>query len=209
MNNYFIILKKWSLLFILAFLLFLFFFLDLNRYLSFNTFEQYQLSLQTWTTLHYNIAVGFYIIIFIGAVACAIPAGLVLTFIGGFLFGMIAIIYSLLGTTVGGLILFFAVRTSLGAHIKVKSQGWIKKLEHGFQRNAFSYLLMLRLIPIFPCWISNIAAGALNVPLKTFINASILGVLPATFILVAMGNHLDHFLLKHIHHYSQNVRISR
>ena len=68
-------------------------------------------------------------------------------------------------------------------------------MERGFQQNAFNYLLMLRFIPIFPCWVSNVTAGALNIPIKTFIFATILGLTPATFIYVMVGRGLDRLLL--------------
>lgn len=205
MNTY--IFRKWILLLTLLLLFLIFFFLHLDRYLSLNVFEHYQLALQQWTHTHYKLAVLFYTVSFIIIVACAIPGGLVLTFIGGFLFGMTAVLYALFSTTIGGVILFFAVRTSLGTYIKAKSSGWIKKLEHGFQQNAFSYLFILRLVPIFPCWVCNISAGALNVPFKIFIQATILGLLPGTFILVAVGYQLEYLLQTHIQHSLISMRI--
>lgn len=197
--------KKWSLLIFLALIFIAFFGLRLHHYLNLATFEHYQLLLQNWTNKHYHAAVTIYLFSFILLVACAAPCSAIFTFVGGFLFGFIAIFYAELSVTLGGLILFFAVKTSLGSHIATQSSKWIKKMEHGFQENAFRYLLILRLVPIFPCWISNIAAGALNVPLKTFINATILGALPATIILVIIGNQLDHFLIAKIHFLSQNA----
>ncbi|OGT38266.1 MAG: hypothetical protein A3F11_10715 [Gammaproteobacteria bacterium RIFCSPHIGHO2_12_FULL_37_14] len=204
-RTYLATVKKWSLIIILLFLLLSFFYFHLNQYFTLNNFEHYQLTLQKWTATHYIVAVSLYIAIFILLVACAIPGGMLLTFIGGFLFGFSAIIYSVFSTTMGGLILFFAVRTSIGAHIATKSTGWIKKMENGFQQNAFRYLLMLRLIPIFPCWISNIAAGALNVPLKVFIHATILGILPATLFIVLIGNLFDHVSAAKISHLSSVI----
>jgi uncharacterized membrane protein YdjX (TVP38/TMEM64 family) len=107
---------------------------------------------------------------------------------------MIAFVYVLLGTVTGGLILYFAVRSAIGGHIAAHTTSWVKKLEGGFKKNAFNYLLMLRLVPVFPCWVSNITAGALNVPLGVFISATLLGVAPATLIYVMVGRGLDKLL---------------
>ena len=126
-------------------------------------------------------------------IACGIPGATILTLLGGFLFGGLAIAYSIFATTAGGLILYLAIRTAFGANIAARKSGWIKKMENGFQQNAFHYLLMLRLMPVFPCWISNIAAGALNVPIFTFLTATMLGIAPASIIYVMAGRGLDEF----------------
>jgi uncharacterized membrane protein YdjX (TVP38/TMEM64 family) len=188
-------LKKWFLLGLLGVMLSLFFYFHLNRYLTFETIQTYLADVQQWTELHYRSAVTIYILFFILMIACAIPGATILTLLGGFLFGISAFIYAIMGTTLGGLVLFLAIRTAIGAGIAAKSSGWIKKMEAGFQENAFHYILTLRLMPVFPCWISNIAAGALNVPIRTFIVATVLGIAPATFIYVMAGRSLDRFLL--------------
>lgn len=194
MHTFFSSLKKWSLLGLLASFLFIFFYFDWYQYLTFNTLKIYQFSAQLWTIDHYKLAASLYMLIYICMIACGIPCATLLTLVGGFLFGSIAFIYAILSTTLGGIILFLAVRTALGIHIAKKSTGWIKKMEAGFQRNAFNYLLMLRLVPVLPCWISNVTAGVLNVPLKTFIFATVIGIAPSTFICAMVGRGLDKIL---------------
>ena len=193
MNNFFHSVKKWCLLGVLVLLLFVFFYFHLYQYLTFDTVKKYHASAQTWTMAHYKSAVCLYVLTFVALIACAIPCATLFTLIGGFLFGVIALIYAVFATTLGGVILFLAVRTAVGARIAANSTGWIKTMEAGFQKNAFNYLLMLRLVPIFPCWISNVSAGALNVPLKTFISATVLGILPSTFIYIMAGRGLGKF----------------
>ncbi|RDI43768.1 TVP38/TMEM64 family protein [Aquicella lusitana] len=195
MNNFFIALKKWFLLGSLLCMLFIFFYFQLYRYLNFHTLKTYQSTIQQWTVHHYKLAVVLYLFIFIVLIACTIPCATLLTLIGGFLFGGIAVIYAVLGTALGGTVLFLAVRSAIGSHLKTRTNGWIKQFEQGFQQNAFNYLLMLRLMPIFPCWISNISAGALNVPLKTFMSATVIGIFPATFIYAMAGRGLDKLLI--------------
>lgn len=182
---------KWSPLILLAVLFLIFFYFDFDQFLSLDHIKSYQLIAQRWSVDHYLITVSLYLLIFILLIACGIPCGTVLTLLGGFLFGNIAILYAILGTTGGGLVLYFAVRTSLGARIANKSSGWIKQMESSFQENAFNYLLTLRLMPVFPCWLSNISAGLLNVPLKTFLTATIIGITPATIIYVLAARSLD------------------
>ena len=82
----------------------------------------------------------------------------------------------------------------MGTHVSARSSGWLKDMEHGFQHNAFNYLLTLRLIPIFPCWISNVAAGVFNISVQVYLTATTLGILPATIIYVFAGKSLDRLL---------------
>lgn len=191
MKNIIISLRQWFLLAILVIVFLLFYYFDLYHYLNLETLKSYQASSVQWTNDHYHIAVTIYLLLFMGLIACGIPCATLFTLLGGFLFGISAFIYAALGITGGGMILFLAVRTSIGKKIAAKSSGWIKTMEYGFQQNAFHYLLMLRLVPVFPCGVSNIAAGALNVPLKTFIAATMLGIAPSTLIYVLVGRGLD------------------
>ena len=184
------ILKRWFLLGCLILLFILFYYFELYQYLTYEMLKSSQFIIKEWTTSHYFFAVSCYLLIFILIIACGIPGATFLTLAGGFLFGTLAILYAILGTTLGGFVLFLAVRTAVGASIAAKTSGWIKKMEHGFQKNAFQYLFMLRLMPVLPCWISNIAAGALNVPISTFLTATVLGITPATIIYAMAGKGL-------------------
>lgn len=190
-----IIFKRCLPLTILALLCALFFLFGLHHYLTFDAIQEYQLFIKQWTLTHHYAAVMLYILIFIALLACAIPGGTVLCLLGGFLFGTIAFFYALFATTVGGLVLCLAVRSAFGASVTKRRYQWIKNVEHGFQKNAFSYLLMLRVIPFCPCWVSNISAGALNVPIRTFLLATIIGIAPATLIYVMAGRGLDKILV--------------
>ena len=101
--------------------------------------------------------------------ATSLPIALYLTILGGFLFGpVIALIVIDLSATLGATLLFLTLKTTLGELFQEKATPWIKKMEAGFQKNAFSYLLSLRLVPIFPFWAVTIAAPFLNVPTPNF-----------------------------------------
>lgn len=194
MSIYFKSFLRYSFLILLALACFSFFYFDLYSYLSFQTLRKYQEIAQAWTTTHYSLAVSIYILVFTLLVASAIPCATLLTLLGGFLFDVAAIIYAECCITIGGTILFLAVRAAIGTKLVNKSTGWLKKIEAGFNKNAFNYLLTLRLIPIFPCWISNIGAGLLNVSFKTFVTATALGILPSTVIYVYAGRSLETIL---------------
>ena len=194
--SHFKTIMRYASLVMLACVCFLFFYFDLYEYLSLSKLKSYQAAAESWTNAHYELAVSLYIIIFTLLIACAIPCATVLTLVGGFLFDVIAILYAEFSITLGGTILYLVIRTTLGSRLAARSTGWIKKIEGGFNEDAFNYILSLRLIPIMPCWVSNIGAGMLNVPLKIFVSATLLGILPATIIYVLAGRGLDTILMQ-------------
>lgn len=182
---------KWLPFVCLAVICGVFFYYHLYTYLDLHTLSQYENAARSWTQAHAFIAVSLYLGLFIGLIAAGIPCATLFTLLGGFLFGSWAILYASFSTTLGGLLLYAAVRLSIGPVLNPQTTGWIKNLERGFKQNAFNYILMLRLVPVFPCWISNISAGALGVPVLTFISATFIGILPATYIYVMAGKSIS------------------
>lgn len=183
---------RWLPILILIMLLILAFSLGWFRYLSFTALTQYHHTLQQWTNTHYAASVCLFMLVYIVAVSISLPGASILTLLGGFLFGIIpGAIYVVLSASIGAAIIFLAVKTALGDMLQRKAKGWVSKLEAGFRKNAFNYLLFLRLIPLFPFWVINIVPALLNVNLRVFFIATILGIIPGTTVYVAVGNGLS------------------
>ena len=66
----------------------------------------------------------------------------------------------------------------MGAALRDRAGPWLQRLEGGLRRDAFSYLLVLRLVPLFPFWLVNLVPAFLGVPLPTFALATFLGIIP-------------------------------
>jgi len=64
----------------------------------------------------------------------------------------------------------------------------LKKLEDGFQEDAFSYLLVLRLVPLFPFFLVNIAPALIGIPLRTFVVTTLIGIIPGSLVYASVGN---------------------
>jgi uncharacterized membrane protein YdjX (TVP38/TMEM64 family) len=96
-----------------------------------------------------------------------------------------------LAATVGALAVFLAARSALGDALRARAGPFVKRLEAGFRENALSYLLVLRLVPLFPFWLVNIVPALLNVPTRTFVIGTLVGIVPGTFVFVSVGNGLD------------------
>ncbi|MGE3319507.1 MAG: TVP38/TMEM64 family protein [Candidatus Berkiella sp.] len=184
-------------LLLLALIFFGVFYFRLYSYLSFETLKQHREYLSQLTNQYYALAALSFSFIYTVAVAISIPGAVFLTLAGGFLFGLVwGTIYVIFSATLGATLLFLAVNTALGKWLENRAGRWVKKMEQGFKRNAFNYLLTLRLIPIFPFWLVNIVPALLNVPLRTFIAATFIGIIPGSFVYVSVGNGLSHIFDK-------------
>ena len=94
------------------------------------------------------------------------------------------------GATIGATCVFLAARTALGDVLRRKAGPWMTKLETGFQDNAFSYLLTLRLVPIAPFWLVNLVPAFFGVPLGTYVITTLVGIVPGTVVYASVGNGL-------------------
>ncbi|MCZ6510324.1 MAG: TVP38/TMEM64 family protein, partial [Alphaproteobacteria bacterium] len=134
------------------------------------------------------LAVVVFLGVYTASTALAIPGALVLTIAGGFLFGTLwGTVWVVIGATAGASLLFLVARTALGEALRARAGPMLKKIEAGFGANAFSYLLSLRLLPIFPFFIVNVVPAFVGVPLRTFVLATVLGIIPGSFVFASVG----------------------
>lgn len=133
--------------------------------------------------------------IYIAATAFMVPAS-ALTIGGGFLFGTyIGAPATVLGATIGACILFTAAKSSIGETLKGIAGPFVGKMEKGFNENALSYLFTLRLIPLFPFAVVNIAPAILGAKFRDYFISTSLGIIPGTVAYSLIGNGLRETLL--------------
>lgn len=175
-------------LLLLALALVLFFVFDLDRFLSFETLRAHRFRLIGLVEAYGGLAVAAYILIYTVAVALSVPGATVLTITGGFLFGVwLSTCYTVIGASAGAVLIFLAARTALGDSMKNRAGGVIDSMLGGFRENAFNYLLVLRLVPLFPFFAVNLAAALAGLRLKTYITATAIGIVPGTFVYAQVG----------------------
>lgn len=138
------------------------------------------------------LAILSYVGLYAFVAGLSIPGAALLTIAGGFLFGgLVGALGAIVGATMGATGLFLAARSSFGAHLAGRAGPWLRKFRDGFQRDAISYLLFLRLVTIFPFWLVNLALAATGVRLWTFVWTTFIGIIPGTFAFALAGAGLD------------------
>jgi len=165
-----------------------FFTFGLNEYLSFESLRDNRMLLEGLISSHMILAPAMFFLIYAAVVAFSLPGGAVMTIAGGFLFGtLFGTSLVVLSATAGAVAIFLAAKTSLGEFLRAKAGPWLKKFEAGFQKNAFSYLLVLRLVPLFPFFVVNLVPAFLGVNLRTYALTTLLGIIPGTFVFASVG----------------------
>lgn len=111
-----------------------------------------------------------------------------MTLAGGFLFGTcLGASLNVVGATAGAAVLFFIARSAVGDALQARAGPFLKRMEEGFRRDAFNYLLFLRLVPAFPFWAVNLAPALLGMRAAPYVTATMLGIIPGTVVYTAFG----------------------
>ena len=160
----------------------------IGDYLSFDALRDNRELLVIFVADHALVAILGFIALYAVSTALSLPGGAALSIAGGFLFGSVfGTLWIVTGATLGAIIIFLAAKTALGDSLKSKAGPWLKKMEAGFRDNAFNYLLVLRLVPLFPFFVVNLVPAFLGVGLKTFLAATAIGIIPGTFVFASVG----------------------
>jgi uncharacterized membrane protein YdjX (TVP38/TMEM64 family) len=159
-----------------------------HKYLSFETVGMNYDGLQSFVAQHLVLSLAIYAALYIAVVALSLPGGLIMTLAGGLLFGwQIGAPVTIVSATIGATLVFLIAKTSLGASLAQMAGPWLARLQDGFRQNALSYLLFLRLVPVFPFVVVNVAPAFLGVPLSTYMLGTLLGIIPGTAAFSSAG----------------------
>ncbi len=183
--------KRLSILAVLAAGLAVFFAAGLHEQLSFEALRDNREALASRVEDNLLLALLAYIACYGVVIAFSLPVGAVATIAGGFFFGLwFGTAATVIGATIGAAALFIAAQTVLGDRLRARVGAVLERMDSGFRQNAFNYLLVLRLVPLFPFFLVNIAPAFANVRLSTYVLATFIGIVPGTFVYTSVGNGL-------------------
>ena len=167
----------------------------LERYLTFAALVQNRAWLLKAVSANIALAVLAVGACYVAAAALSLPGAVFLTIACGFLFGpVLGTATAVVAATIGATLVFLIARTSLGEIFRARSEGALGRLRAGFQRDALNYLLFLRFVPVFPFWLVNLVAAFLEIPLRTFVIGTAVGIIPGAAVYASIGNGLGHLL---------------
>ena len=151
-----------------------------------------RIELKIWVDSNLVMAAAVYIVAYVLSTAFFLPVGTITTLAGGVLFGtFLGGTLAIIGATIGSSILFIAARTALSAYFQKRIGPHTSNLRKNLNQNAFYYLLALRLAPVFPFAVVNVAPALVGMHLRTYVTATFIGIIPATYIYASVGAGLD------------------
>ncbi|HKP75202.1 MAG TPA: TVP38/TMEM64 family protein [Longimicrobiaceae bacterium] len=184
--------KKLALLLLVAAALAAFFALGGPRWLSLDTLQENRERLRAFTGHHYVAVLAAAALIYATATALSFPGAIVLTLAAGFLFGpWVGTAVVVTGATVGATAAFLGARYVFADAARRRMGPRLRKLTAGFEEDGLSYMLFLRLVPVFPFWLVNLAPALTSLPTRTYVLATAVGIVPGSFVYCYLGARLS------------------
>jgi len=168
-----------------------FFALGGKDYLDLGTIKANRDALLAFADRNLPLALAIAFVVYVGVTALSLPGSLVMSLTVGFVFGRwVGSVLVVLAATIGATLVFLAARYVFADAARSRLGPLGAKINAGFTANAFSYLLFLRLVPLFPFFLVDLAPALTSVPLRTFVAATFVGIIPGTFVFVNLGQTL-------------------
>lgn len=163
----------------------------LTDYLSLDALRRHRTQLADYTSAHPVLSLLAYVAVYIVVVVFSIPGALIMTLTGGMLFGAwLGGAAAITSATVGATVIFLIGRSSYGGLLRARAGGVVARIVDGFERNAASYLLTMRLIPGVPFFAVNLAAGLVHMRVLTYVVITVIGIMPGSLIYASIGSSL-------------------
>ena len=163
------------------------------RYLTLSSIAEHRDGLKAMVEAHYLAALGGYMLVYFACIALSLPGAALLTILGGFLFGWITAGW-LRSLQLRSALYHLSGREKLASRRSRPKGRLARKDFRRFRRDAFHYMLFLRLVPVFPFWLVNIAP-ALPMSVGTYALTTFIGIIPATFAFSILGSGLDSIII--------------
>lgn len=188
LNKY---IKRFAPLSVLILVMLAVYFSGLTQYFNLEYIQSNKDSLDMFVKSNPYISAALFIGLYTLSVALSLPIATVLTLLGGFLFGsIIGTFYVVTSATIGATIIFVIAQSALGESLRNKAKGIYGKVKTQFEEDGVSYLLFMRLVPLFPFVIVNILPALLGIKLRTFLWTTFFGIIPGSFVYVNLGGAL-------------------
>ena len=181
-------LKKIMLLLAIVLAVGLFFYLHLGRYLTLAELKANQRYLAQYYHAHTAVTVIAFMTLYIVQTALSLPGAAILSLAAGAIFGwQTGTCCAVLAATIGATLAFLMTRYLLRDMILRRFGPKLEGLNRELEARGFNYLLLLRLVPLFPFFLINLAAGLTRLPIRTFVLGTIIGIIPGGFVYVNAG----------------------
>jgi pyruvate/2-oxoglutarate dehydrogenase complex dihydrolipoamide dehydrogenase (E3) component/uncharacterized membrane protein YdjX (TVP38/TMEM64 family) len=163
-----------------------------HRYLTFESIKAQQTAIQEYYAGHPWQTVAGFFLIYVAVTALSFPgAATVLTLAAGAIFGLLwgTVIVSF-ASSIGATLAYLASRFVFRDWVQQKFGKHLRTINEGVEKEGGFYLFTLRLLPVVPFFVINLAMGLTPIRVWTFYWVSQLGMLAGTIVYVNAGTQL-------------------
>ncbi len=168
-----------------------FFYFDLGRYFTLEYFKGQQQALQEYYAAKPALTISIFMGIYIAVTALSLPGAAIMTLAAGALFGTLTgLIMVSFASSIGATLAFLVARFLLRDYVQNKFGDKLNAINKGVENEGAFYLFTLRLVPVFPFFVINLAMGLTPIKTLAFYLVSQVGMLPGTFVYVNAGTQI-------------------
>ena len=169
----------------------IFYFFEIGKFLSFEWLKDNQRLLEIFYQSNPLTVMVCFVSLFLFIGLFLLPGATLLSVFSGAVFGLpLGPLLVSLGSTLGALLAFYVARYILKNWVEERFGERLHPIQEGLCKNDIHYMLFLRLVPIAPFFLVNIAMGASQISWKVFMAGTLLGKLPAIWIYANAGSNL-------------------
>lgn len=166
-------------------------FVFLRDVLSFDALAENRDMLEALRDNNYAVTALVFILAYTLIVSFSLPGATIASLTGGFLFGIFpGAVFNVIAATIGATGIFLAAKSGLGdrlAALMTAQEGRMSKMKQELDRNQWSYLFVMRLVPAVPFFLANLLPALVGVPLHRFVVSTFFGIVPGAIVLTSVG----------------------
>jgi uncharacterized membrane protein YdjX (TVP38/TMEM64 family) len=163
----------------------------LQDVISFEALAENREALIAFRDANYLATVLVFMALYVVIVAFSLPGATIATLTGGFLFGTFpGALFNVTAATLGATVIFLAARWGLGERLAARmdaSEGRVKRIKDGIDRNQWEMLFLIRLVPAVPFFVANLIPALVSVPLSRFVITTFFGIIPGAVVYTSVG----------------------
>jgi uncharacterized membrane protein YdjX (TVP38/TMEM64 family) len=168
-----------------------FYALGYHEYFSFENIRDNVSGFQRQVNENLLLAIALFFLLYALVTALSLPIASLLTLLGGALFDFwLGAGIVLLAATVGATLAFLSSRFVFRDWVQSKLGSRLDAFNRGMEADGAFYLFSLRLVPLFPFWLINLAMGLTPIRTWTYFWVSLVGMLPGTLLYINVGKQL-------------------
>ena len=165
--------------------------LFLRDIINFQALAENREALEAFRDNNYLLTVLTFVVVYTLIVAFSLPGATIATLTGGFLFATFpGVVFNVTAATAGATIIFLAAKSGLGDRMAARmdsSEGRLQKIKEGLDRDQWSFLFIIRLVPLIPFFVANLLPALVGVPLHRFVVSTFFGIIPGGIVFTSGG----------------------